>query len=67
MFMSALSVVCLFLPDPVLYSGADSTAPPVYLPLGDHNNGYILGMVVDVADIHGATVQFKMNVTVIDG
>ncbi|XP_033646725.1 polycystic kidney disease protein 1-like 2 [Asterias rubens] len=50
--------------DPVLYSGADSTAPPVYLPLGDHNNGYILGMVVDVADIHGATVQFKMNVTV---
>ncbi|XP_038069881.1 polycystic kidney disease protein 1-like 2 [Patiria miniata] len=47
--------------DPVLYSGAASTTPSVYLPLGDESNGYLVTIAVEVADIHGASVLFTMT------
>ncbi|XP_022098115.1 polycystic kidney disease protein 1-like 2 isoform X2 [Acanthaster planci] len=50
--------------DPVLYSGASSTTPSVYLPLGDASKGHLVTIAVEVADIHGASVMFTMTAEV---
>ncbi|XP_035699002.1 polycystin-1-like [Branchiostoma floridae] len=50
----------------MVYYGTDSTSSPLYLPIGDEDNDYLITIAIRVTDSFGATTETTTTATVLE-